>query len=254
MITDKSLLAFYADTVSLAYELDAHDNPRGQLEVCAQIDDSTGLKAMAYWDAANRQLLISIAGTDMSLADPLDTARDLWDDVGLAIARANDQMLAAKDWVTTLIGGRDAAGTAPMKITFAGHSLGGFLAQNLSNLFGTSRPAEAVLFNSTGIDPDLFGRGDATFASSTIVCSDPRTWSIWTGAIHSFGDLDPAKLLFTWGGADSGIGFNGHGIADLVTALKSDAVRLVDAAGLEDLMLQSLLDEETTVAAFEAFA
>lgn len=184
MNTDQNFLAACAATVAAAYQLKApddlgaHENPLNQFRVCAQVENSSGLKAMAYWDAVNKQLLFAIAGTDPFPST--EFFEDLDDDVALAILGDNAQLMAAKDWVSSLIASLEAAGTAPASVIFAGHSLGGFIAQNLANLFGIGRAAEAILFNAPGIDPGLSDLGAATFAGSTIVYSDPRTGRGWT--------------------------------------------------------------------------
>lgn len=148
--------------ISLKKEINKLDYPKkitsfedmGKWSILASTNDPTGMDAVAFRNNRKNEVVIAFRGTS--------DLRDINTDIDMALDNKgrNRQVVPAKAFVQ-----RIAREFPYEKITLTGHSLGGWLAQNIvyhineRNLIPKSRLLNAETFNAPGFwNPNLRGQ------------------------------------------------------------------------------------------------
>ena len=181
------------------------------------ISPGVGLQASVYINEASRTAIVAFRGADEIV--------DFVSDAQLAALVQPLQSVAT----TAYVGSLRYNGVSlfdQFDVTFTGHSLGGYLAQQALNEFyanpaNRNAKVNATVFNSTGY-PSAFWfpqAGPAIDGKLTCVYSNPESWSALDRAIHQLHDWRSNEVYFA-------LDARGHGMASLNTAVSGGA-RLV---------------------------
>ncbi|MBD8873469.1 hypothetical protein [Rhodanobacter sp. DHB23] len=113
-------------------------------------DPATGFHATAYQSVATHEIIITYRGTDPAISDitghTLTTIQDIAVDVTMVRDRINPQEAAASDFTRETIAKAEMQGISRDRITVAGHSLGGTLAEIEASRYGL----RGATFNAYG--------------------------------------------------------------------------------------------------------
>ena len=105
-------------------------------------DDSSGFSATVFKDTSTGEYVIAFRGTEFSLDNITETAKDVWNDVKMPFG-SNDQMDSARAYTQKMI--KEILEKDPnAKIIVAGHSLGGTIAQQIAYEFDEVQSAVTV--------------------------------------------------------------------------------------------------------------
>ena len=199
-------------------------------EIAQEIDGPQGFQARAFFNDQRNELVIGFTGTEDGDDEGFDAPEFLADwvtNLSLAAAGVGLQVPTGRLFIGEANAAVLAEGKFGYDVTYVGHSLGGFLAQASS--IGETE-GEVVAFNAPGIGGfagiDLGG----AFPEDryTYVYSDPSTWSLADGAVHSLGVRRSDNLLQVDGA-------EGHSLEDDITGLG----------------LNQVLDENTVLTPFD---
>lgn len=191
-------------------------------------DDPGGFDGRSYYNATTKEVVIAFGGTG-ELADYFDDISIV--NQGGWMKTPFDQMNAAVEYTTNILSqfGSD------VKVTFTGHSLGGFLAQYAYLQIGKG---SAVVFNSPGLNDValIHGGYNTSHADITYVYSNPQTWGPIDTGIHTFGDHFSKEIIFIKEASS-------HGLLSLRNSIKElNATFLTHEEIMQGLTRKSILE------------
>ena len=142
----------YAQLADAVYDFDIVNFE--QWELIEHISKSSGMQAGLYKNKETAELVLAFRGTEKcDFPCSLETLRDMAADVTLTLGLVPDQFKHAFNFA------QDVANRySNHKITVAGHSLGGGLAQAIGSVFGL----ETYAFNSSPVPDDFFDQYPVT--------------------------------------------------------------------------------------------
>ncbi len=154
MITDPAKLDAYAKISDLAYDqvndTENVSSPSGTyFDFVVQLDSSNGFQARAFYNSTENEVVIAFAGTEggQNPFSRSELAPDLVTDLYLATVGAAPQVASAHNFIDQVHSVAADRGYGGYKVTYVGHSMGGFLAQAASE---DEQEGEVVAFNAPG--------------------------------------------------------------------------------------------------------
>ena len=142
-----------------------------------------GFRAQSYFSQDSNELVISFAGTNDYF--------DLLPDAALAATGNSQYDVFAKNFTDSSLGELAAMGHENVKIVLTGHSLGGYLAQNISANYPD---AEVYVYSSPGLGGltgDQIQNDNVTY-----VYSDPEKWGVTENSVHRLGTISSDNVYF----------------------------------------------------------
>ncbi|MGJ8627620.1 MAG: hypothetical protein ACSHXB_11740 [Sulfitobacter sp.] len=138
--------------------------------------------------------------------------------LGLAVAGASVQDLAAQAFIAQATTAAQLAigPFGSFDVTYVGHSLGGFLAQTAS---ASGPEGEVVVFNAPGAGGFLGLPNGETFPEEnyTYIYSDPPSWGVLGGPIHSVGNRLSDNIFIVSGSGGHALNTaDGTGLANIL--------------------------------------
>ncbi len=142
----------YAQLADAVYDFDIVNFE--QWELIEHISKSSGMQAGLYKNKETAELVLAFRGTEKcDFPCSLETLRDMAADVTLTLGLVPDQFKHAFNFAQDVTNRY-----SNHKITVAGHSLGGGLAQAIGSVFGL----ETYAFNSSPVPDDFFDQYPVT--------------------------------------------------------------------------------------------